>query len=122
MLYINDRIRGHVRASFLQAGSATYSASSGTAPAHTIAGLGHSLAYLNSFGMAEIEAHNAGLRERLYQGLLRLEGSLGLVVVSPPAGPLAGSICAFAMPCEPTPGWSAVLSAGCSHIAGLMLL
>eukprot|EP00035_Acanthoeca_spectabilis_P017272 m.360092 g.360092 ORF g.360092 m.360092 type:complete len:149 (-) comp16635_c0_seq2:1603-2049(-) len=76
-----------------------YTASSGTRPQHTLAGLGSAIDYFSQWGFDAIEAHNMDLRNRAYTLLSKLQSELhGLVLVSPPPGPLASPIITVGLP------------------------
>ena len=58
-------------------------------------GVGAAIAYVSAIGVASIESHNLGLRNRLFAALA---GVPKLRVVSAPAGPLASPLLTFALP------------------------
>jgi selenocysteine lyase/cysteine desulfurase len=78
---------------------ASYTHSTGTLPAHTVAGLGQAISYLNRFGMDTIAHHNLALRTRAWTGLSRWKDTEKLELLSPPPGsPFASSLLSFSLP------------------------
>ena len=95
LLYLSDELGSRVDPISLQAGRAGYSDSSGVCNMPGVIGLGAAIDYLSSIGMAQVEAHNLALRNRLHESL----GSLPkLRVVSPPPGPLASPLLTYQLP------------------------
>jgi selenocysteine lyase/cysteine desulfurase len=95
LLYLSDELGSRVDPISLQAGRAGYSDSSGVCNMPGVIGLGAAIDYLSSIGMAQVEAHNLALRNRLQESL----GSLPkLRVVSPPPGPLASPLLTYQLP------------------------
>jgi selenocysteine lyase/cysteine desulfurase len=67
----------------------TYSNGNGVVNLPAIMGLGTAIRHLDAVGMANVEAHNVRLRNRLAD---RLAGMNGLTLVSPPAGEQASPL------------------------------
>ena len=65
ILFVAKRFQHELSVTWLDEGYGVYTGSTGTRPAATILGLGHAIAYLNSFagGMAAVETHNLAIRE-----------------------------------------------------------
>lgn len=78
-------------------GYSPYTGATGTRPMHTIAGLGKAITFFEQYGFDEIEKWNMKLRNIAYYNLLNLNIS-GLVMVSPPPGPLASPIITVGLP------------------------
>ncbi|MBW8839076.1 MAG: aminotransferase class V-fold PLP-dependent enzyme [Gemmatimonadetes bacterium] len=76
-------------------GRAAYSTSSGVTSIPSVLGVGAAIAYLSAIGLASIESHNLGLRNRLFAALADVPK---LRVVSAPPGPLASPLLTFALP------------------------
>lgn len=69
--------------------------SAGLGPLTLMIGLGQAIDDLAAIGLARVETHNLGLRNRFYA---RLATFPGLRVVSPPPGPLATALVAAELP------------------------
>eukprot|EP00038_Savillea_parva_P024907 m.45476 g.45476 ORF g.45476 m.45476 type:complete len:430 (+) comp6652_c0_seq1:201-1490(+) len=99
LLYISSSIRSNVTPTFFDGGMQPYTASSGTRPVHTLAGLGAAIDYMNQWGFDAIEAHNMQLRNLAYTQFVKLTSEIpGLTMVSPPPGPLASPIITLGLP------------------------
>jgi selenocysteine lyase/cysteine desulfurase len=95
LLYLNERLGGAIDPIPLQDGRAVYSASSGVTNIPGVLALGTAIDYVSTIGLAAIERHNLGLRERMFQALQTVPR---ITVVSPPAGPLASPLVTFRLP------------------------
>jgi selenocysteine lyase/cysteine desulfurase len=93
---------------YLDGGYQAYSASTGTLPVQTVAGLGYVLDMFTGLGMDRVAEHNLALREVLYNALMELAASLlardpalyaGMEVLSPhAAGGVASPIVTMNLP------------------------
>jgi selenocysteine lyase/cysteine desulfurase len=95
LLYLSEELGKTIDPIALASGRAAYSASSGVTSIPSVLGLGSAIDYVSAIGLARIEAHNLGLRNRLYAALQSVPK---LRVVSPPAGLLASPLLTFALP------------------------
>ena len=107
VLYVSKHLQHAVTATVLDGGMATYTAQTGTRPAHTINGLGYAVDYFARFGgPSAIGAYNLELRAKAYDLLLpHLLAANGSMIGAPGrSGPLVSPILTFALP---QPGWTA---------------
>jgi selenocysteine lyase/cysteine desulfurase len=95
LLYLSEELGKAIDPIALQGGRAAYSESSGVTSIPSVLGVGAAIAYVSAIGLASIESHNLGLRNRLFAALA---GVPKLRVVSAPAGPLASPLLTFALP------------------------
>lgn len=95
LLYLSAGIGRAIDPIALEGGRAAYSNSSGVCSLPSVIGLGASIDYLTSVGLARIEAHNLALREQVRAALRAVPN---IEVVSPPAGPLASPLLTFRLP------------------------
>jgi selenocysteine lyase/cysteine desulfurase len=95
LLYLSEELGTTIEPIALQAGRASYSASSGVASIPSILGLGAAFEYVSAIGLDRIEAYNLALRNRLYAAL---QGVPKARVVSSPPGPLASALLTFRLP------------------------
>lgn len=97
LLYLSEELGTAVDPVALQAGRASYSASSGVSSIPSILGMGAAFDYQSAIGLREIESHNLALRHRLHEALHDVPK---VSVVSAPAGPLASALLTFRLPPE----------------------
>lgn len=95
LLYISRDANQAIQPIQLEDGRAYYSESSGVGNIPGAVGLGVAIDALAGIGLAAVELHNIGLRNRIYEGLREL-GRGG--VVSPAPGPLATPLVTFELP------------------------
>ncbi|MEO5960427.1 MAG: aminotransferase class V-fold PLP-dependent enzyme, partial [Opitutaceae bacterium] len=95
LLYLSDELGQAIDPVSLQAGRASYSASSGVSCIPSVLGMGAAFEYLSAIGLGRIETHNLALRNRLYAAL---QGLPKLRVVSAPPGPLASALLTYRLP------------------------
>jgi len=95
LLYLSEELGDAVDPIATQSGRASYSASSGVSSIPSVIGLGAAIDYQQAIGLERIEAHNRGLRNRLYAALQDVPK---LRIVSAPAGPLASALLAYRLP------------------------
>jgi selenocysteine lyase/cysteine desulfurase len=95
LLYLSEELGKTIDPIALQGGRAAYSESSGVTSIPSVLGIGAAITYVSAIGLAAIEAHNLGLRNRLFAAL---RGVPKLRVVSAPPGPLASPLLTFALP------------------------
>jgi len=95
VLYLSEELGSTVDPISTQSGRASYSASSGVPSIPSVIGLGAAIDYQVAIGPERIEAHNRGLRNRLYAALQDVPR---LQVVSAPSGPLASALLAYRLP------------------------
>ena len=96
VLYLSEELGQAVDPIALQAGRASYSASSGVSSIPSVLGIGAALDYLLAIGLNRIEEHNLVLRNRLYtalQGVPKVR-----VVSAPPGSPLASALVTYRLP------------------------
>ena len=97
LLYLSQELGSTIDPIQAQAGRNVYSASSGVCSLPSVLGLGASIDYLLAVGKARVEAHNLGLRQRVYDGLRRLPR---IRVVSADRGAQASPLVTYALPPE----------------------
>lgn len=95
LLYLSEELGATIDPVALQSGRTAYSASSGVCSVPSVLGLGAAIEYLSTIGIDRIEAHNLGLRQRLFEGLA---GIPKLRVVSAGAGALASPLLSYELP------------------------
>lgn len=95
LLYLSEELGTKVDPISLQGGRAAYSESSGVTSIPSVLGLGAAIAYVSAIGLRAVEAHNLGLRDRLYRALRNVPP---LRVVSAPPGPLASPLLTYELP------------------------
>ena len=89
LLYIAKDAQATIRPMAYENSYNTYSNANGVVNLPAIMGLGTAIRYLDTAGMAKVEAHNLRLRNRLAD---RLGAMAGLTIVSPPAGDRASPL------------------------------
>jgi len=97
LLYLSEELGTSVDPVSLQAGRASYSASSGVSSIPSVLGMGAAFDYQSAIGTRQIESHNLALRNRLYEALPAVPKQR---VVSAPPGPLASALLTFWLPDE----------------------
>lgn len=97
VLYMSEELGQAVDPISLQAGRASYSASSGVSSIPSVLGMGAAFDYMSAIGLGRIETHNLALRNRLYAALQNVSR---LRVVSAPPGPLASALLTYRLPDE----------------------
>jgi selenocysteine lyase/cysteine desulfurase len=95
LLYLRAELGRAVDPIALESGRAPYTDSSGFRNGPGLVGLGAAVDYVSALGIARIEAHNLGLRNRLYEALRDVPR---IRVVSAPPGPQASPLLTFALP------------------------
>jgi selenocysteine lyase/cysteine desulfurase len=95
LLYLSEELGKTIDPIALQGGRAAYSNSSGVSSIPSVLGVGAACEYLSAIGLGRIEAHNLGLRNRLFAALQSVPK---LRVVSPPPGSLASPLLTYALP------------------------
>jgi selenocysteine lyase/cysteine desulfurase len=95
LLYLSEELQAMIEPIALEAGRASYSASSGVASIPSVIGMGAAFDYVSAIGLNRIEAHNLALRNRLYAAL---QGVPTLQVVSAPPGALASALLTYRLP------------------------
>lgn len=95
LLYLASELGTDIEPIQLHDGRGYYSHSSGVGNLPGVIGLGVALESLSATGMATIERHNRELRDRFYEGLMRIPT---VTVVSAPPGPLTSSMVTFTLP------------------------
>ena len=95
VLYLSEELGQAVDPVSLQAGRASYSASSGVSSIPSVLGMGAAFDYMSAIGLGRIETHNLALRNRLYAALQDMPR---LRVVSAPPGPLASALLTYRLP------------------------
>ncbi len=91
LLYVAKDAQAAIRPSAYEESYRTYSSNNGVVNLPAIVGLGTAIRYLDAAGVANVEAHNIRLRNRLAD---RLAGTSGLTLVGPPAGEQASPLLA----------------------------
>ena len=97
LLYLSEELGKTIDPIALQGGRAAYSESSGVTSIPSVLGLGAAVAYVSAIGIGKIEAHNLGLRARLYEALREIPK---LRVVSAAPGPLASPLLTCELPAD----------------------
>jgi selenocysteine lyase/cysteine desulfurase len=97
LLYLSEELGKAIDPIALQGGRAAYSESSGVTSIPSVLGVGAAITYVSNIGIAAIEAHNLGLRNRLFAGLRDVPR---MRVVSAPAGPLASPLLTWELPAD----------------------
>lgn len=95
LLYLSSEIGSTIAPIQLRHGRTFYSGSSGVGNLPGVVGLGVALESLQMTGMARIERHDLGLRDRFHEGLLSIPS---VAVVGPPAGPQSSPLVTFELP------------------------
>jgi selenocysteine lyase/cysteine desulfurase len=95
MLYISSDAKDYIKPIQWMGGTIYVGDSIGVGPLPLVVGLGAAIDEANARNVARIEEHNLALRNRVFQGLQQLPG---LKLMSPPSGPLASALVAFALP------------------------
>ena len=95
LLYLSEELGKTIDPIALQGGRAAYSESSGVTSIPSVLGVGAAITYVSNIGIAAIEAHNLGLRNRLFAGLRDVPR---MRVVSAPPGPLASPLLTWELP------------------------
>jgi selenocysteine lyase/cysteine desulfurase len=95
VLYLSEELGPAVDPIALQAGRASYTASSGVTSIPSVLGMGAAMDYLSAIGLHRIEEHNLALRTRLYTALKDVPQ---LQVVSAPSGAGASALLTFRLP------------------------
>ena len=95
LLYLSEELGTTVDPIALQGGRAAYSESSGVCSIPSVLGLGAAIDYVSAIGVDRIEAHNMGLRNRLFAALRDVPK---LRVVSAAPGPLASPLLTYTLP------------------------
>ena len=101
LLYISKGAQESIAPITWQSGQEYIADSTGMGSTPVVAGLGMAIELMKSRGLANVESHNIGLRNRLYAGLKEIPKTK---VMSAPPGPLATAIIGIAIPddFEPT--------------------
>jgi selenocysteine lyase/cysteine desulfurase len=97
LLYLSEELGKAIDPIALQDGRAAYSESSGVTSIPSVLGVGAAITYVSNIGIAAIEAHNLGLRNRLFAGLRDVPR---MRVVSAPPGPLASPLLTWELPAD----------------------
>jgi len=95
LLYLSEELGERVDLVSAAPNHAAYGDGTGVTSIPSVLGLGAALEYLSAIGMERVEAHNLGLRNRLYAALHDVPT---IRVVSASAGPLASGLVAFRLP------------------------
>jgi selenocysteine lyase/cysteine desulfurase len=95
LLYLSEELGKTIDPIALQGGRAAYSDSSGVTSIPSVLGLGAAMDYISAIGIGKVEAHNLGLRNRLYAALRSVPK---LRVVSAPPGPHASPLLTYVLP------------------------
>lgn len=95
LLYLNEDLAGRVEPIALQGGRAAYTAASGVCSIPSVHGLAAAIDYLNTIGMARIEAHNLSLGRYLHEALASVPK---VRIVSAAPGPLASPLLTYELP------------------------
>ena len=95
LLYLSPDIADQLDALPLQAGRRANSDSTGIGNIAGMHGLGAAIDYVQSLGLAEIEAHNLALRRELYELLSEISG---IGIPSPRDGPTVSANLSFTLP------------------------
>jgi selenocysteine lyase/cysteine desulfurase len=95
LLYLSEELGERVDLVSTAPNHAAYGDGTGVTSIPSVLGLGAALEYLSAIGMERVEAHNLGLRNRLFAALHDVPK---IRVVSAPAGPLASGLVAFRLP------------------------
>ena len=97
LLYLSEELGKTIDPIALQGGRAAYSESSGVTSIPSVLGVGAAITYVSNIGIAAIETHNLGLRNRLFAGLRDVPR---MRVVSAPPGPLASPLLTWELPAD----------------------
>lgn len=97
LLYLSEELGDRVDIVSAAPKYAAYGDGTGVTSIPSVLGLGAAVEYVSAIGMDRIEAHNLGLRNRLFAALHDVPK---IRVVSAPAGPLASGLVTFMLPAE----------------------
>jgi selenocysteine lyase/cysteine desulfurase len=97
LLYVSRDAGAAIEPIQREGGHRFVSAASGIGSLPLVVGLGAAVEAMNARSMAAVESHARALRNRAYAELARLDR---ITLASPPPGPLATGIVAFALPAE----------------------
>ena len=97
LLYLSEELGRNIDPISLEGGRASYSNSSGVSSIPSVIGMGAAFDYVSAIGVARIDTHNLGLRNRLFSALQSVPK---VRVVSAAPGPLASALLTFRLPDE----------------------
>jgi selenocysteine lyase/cysteine desulfurase len=95
LLYLSEELGDRVDIISVAANRSAYNDGTGVTSIPSVLGLGAAVEYVSAIGIERIEAHNLGLRNRLFAALRDVPK---VRVMSAPAGPLASGLVTFTLP------------------------